>query len=59
MQPVAIAENVWIAGCAAILKGVSIGPNAVVGFGAVVARDVPADRLVVGNPARDAGPVPD
>ncbi len=59
VQPVAIAENVWIAGGAAVLKGVSIGPNAVVGFGAVITRDVPADRIVAGNPARDLGPVPD
>jgi acetyltransferase-like isoleucine patch superfamily enzyme len=59
VAPIAIAENVWIAGGSAILKGVAIGPNAVVGFGAVVTCDVPADRVVVGNPARDAGPVPD
>jgi acetyltransferase-like isoleucine patch superfamily enzyme len=59
VAPVTIAENVWIGSLAAVLKGVSIGPNAVVGFGAVVTRDVPADRLAVGNPARDAGPVPD
>jgi carbonic anhydrase/acetyltransferase-like protein (isoleucine patch superfamily) len=59
VQPVTIAENVWIGGGAGILKGVSIGPNAVVAFGAVVTRDVPAERVVVGNPARDAGPVPD
>jgi acetyltransferase-like isoleucine patch superfamily enzyme len=59
VQPVAIAENVWIAAAAAVLKGVSIGANAVVGFGAVVTDDVLADRVVVGNPARDAGPVPD
>jgi acetyltransferase-like isoleucine patch superfamily enzyme len=59
VEAVTIAENVWIASTAAVLKGVSIGPNAVIGFGAVVTRDVPADRLVIGNPARDAGPVPD
>jgi acetyltransferase-like isoleucine patch superfamily enzyme len=59
VQPVTIAENVWIGGGAGILKGVSIGPNAVVAFGAVVTKDVPAERVVVGNPARDAGPVPD
>jgi acetyltransferase-like isoleucine patch superfamily enzyme len=59
VRPVTIAENVWIGGGAAVLKGVSIGPNSVVGFGAVVTSDVAADRVVVGNPARDAGPVPD
>jgi acetyltransferase-like isoleucine patch superfamily enzyme len=59
VAPITIAENVWIGGGAAVLKGVSIGPNAVVGFGAVVTRDVGPDRVAVGNPARDAGPVPD
>jgi acetyltransferase-like isoleucine patch superfamily enzyme len=59
VAPITIAENVWIGGGAAILKGVSIGPNSVVGFGAVVTRDVGPDRVAVGNPARDAGPVPD
>ena len=32
--------------------GVTIGDNAVVGAGAVVTRDVPADVVAVGNPAR-------
>jgi acetyltransferase-like isoleucine patch superfamily enzyme len=59
VAPVEIAENVWIGGGSAVLKGVAIGANAVVGFGAVVTRDVPSDRVVAGNPARDAGPVPD
>ena len=59
VAPITIAENVWIGGGAAVLKGVSIGPNSVVGFGAVVTGDVGPDRVAVGNPARDAGPVPD
>ncbi|HEV7460025.1 MAG TPA: acyltransferase [Solirubrobacteraceae bacterium] len=59
VRPVSIAENVWIGSGAAVLKGVSIGANSVVGFGAVVTGDVGADRIAVGNPARDAGPVPD
>ena len=51
-KPIDIAENVWIGGGAILLPGVKIGRNAVVGAGAVVTRDVPANTIVVGNPAR-------
>ncbi len=37
---------------ATILPGLTIGENAMVGAGAVVTRDVPANAMVVGNPAR-------
>lgn len=51
-KPISIADGVWIGGGALILPGVSIGENAVVGAGAVVTRDVSANTVVVGNPAR-------
>jgi len=51
-KPIAIGRYVWIATGATILPGVSIGDGAVVGAMAVVARDVPAGAVVVGNPAR-------
>ena len=51
-KPVTIEENVWIGGGAIILPGVSIGRNAVIGAGAVVTRDVAADTVVAGNPAK-------
>jgi UDP-2-acetamido-3-amino-2,3-dideoxy-glucuronate N-acetyltransferase len=41
-----------IGGGAVILPGIRIGRNAMVGAGAVVTRDVPASKVVVGNPAR-------
>ena len=50
--PVSIADDVWIACGAIILKGVSIGKGAIVGAGSVVTKDVPALTLVAGNPAR-------
>ncbi|MFN2463774.1 MAG: acyltransferase [Candidatus Dormibacteria bacterium] len=50
--PIRIGRNVWIAGMAAVLKGVTIGDDSVVAFGAVVAGDVPAGVVVAGNPAR-------
>jgi acetyltransferase-like isoleucine patch superfamily enzyme len=50
--PITIGANVWLAGQTVVLKGVTIGENTVVGFRAVVTRDVPPDVIVAGNPAR-------
>ena len=50
--PVRIEANVWLGAHVSILKGVSIGENAVVGAGSVVTRDVPAGAVVAGVPAR-------
>jgi maltose O-acetyltransferase len=51
-KPISVADGVWIGGGALILPGVSIGENAVIGAGAVVTRNVAANTVVVGNPAR-------
>ncbi|MDH6308391.1 maltose O-acetyltransferase [Dysgonomonas sp. PFB1-18] len=50
--PVVIGKDCWIGGHATILPGVTIGDRVVIGAGAVVTKDVPADSLAVGNPAR-------
>jgi len=50
--PVTVGNNVWIGGSTTIIGGVTIGDNAVIAAGSVVIRDVPADTLVAGNPAR-------
>jgi maltose O-acetyltransferase len=51
-RPVSIGKNVWIGGGAIILPGITIGDDAVIGAGSVVARNVPQGITVVGNPAR-------
>jgi acetyltransferase-like isoleucine patch superfamily enzyme len=51
-RPIRIGNNVWIGDQAIVLKGVSIGDNSIVGAGAVVTHDVPANVVVAGNPAR-------
>jgi len=51
-KPIVIEDNVWIGGGAILLPGMSVGRNAVVGAGAVVTRNVPANTVVAGNPAR-------
>ncbi|MEO7496756.1 MAG: DapH/DapD/GlmU-related protein [Massilia sp.] len=56
-KPIKIEKNVWIAAGATIIGGVTVGENAVVAAGAVVTRDVPANTLVGGNPARVIRPI--
>ncbi len=51
-KPIVIERNVWIAAGATVIGGVTIGENAVVAAGSVVTKDVPANTLVGGNPAR-------
>jgi len=51
-QPIRIGSNVWIGRGAVVLPGMQVGDNAVVGANAVVSRDVPADFVVAGVPAR-------
>jgi maltose O-acetyltransferase len=51
-SPVTIGERCWIGGHVTICPGVTIGDRCVIGAGSVVVKDIPADSLAVGNPAR-------
>ncbi|GLY28633.1 DapH/DapD/GlmU-related protein [Kineosporia sp. NBRC 101731] len=51
--PIDVAENVWIGAGATILPGVSIGRDAVIAAGAIVADNVPAASLVAGPKATE------
>jgi maltose O-acetyltransferase len=51
-EPIVIMDNVWLGGGVIVGPGVTIGENTVVGAGAVVVRDLPANVVAVGNPAR-------
>ena len=51
-KPIVIEKNVWIATAVTILGGVTVGENSVIGAGAVVTKDVPANSFVAGVPAK-------
>ena len=50
--PIHIGKNVWIGANATVTPGVSIGDNAVIAAGAVVNRDIPANVIAGGVPAK-------
>lgn len=51
-RDVRLGHNVWIGYGACFLRGVTVGDNAIVGTSTVVTRDVPANAVVAGAPAR-------
>ncbi len=53
--PTVVEAKVSIGAAAVILPGLRIGAGAMIAAGSVVTRDVPAGKLVMGNPARVVG----
>ena len=51
-KPIVLGDNVYIGNNALLLPGISIGNNVVIGAGAVVAKNIPANSVVVGNPCK-------
>lgn len=51
-EPITVGNNVWIGDSAVVCKGVTIGDNSIIGAGSVVTRDIPANTVAVGNPAK-------
>jgi len=58
ITPTVLKQGASVGANATVACGVTIGEGALVGAGSVVTRDVPPHSLVVGNPARLAGPWP-
>lgn len=50
--PIVIGKNVWLGASVTVIPGVTIGDNAIIAAGAVVTKDVPANTVVGGVPAR-------
>lgn len=51
-KPIYIGNDVWIGGDTTILPGVTIGDNIVIGAGSVVTKDLEANSIYAGNPAK-------
>ena len=50
--PIRLGKNVWVGSNSTILRGVTVGDNAIIAAGSVVTKDVAANTVVGGVPAR-------
>jgi acetyltransferase-like isoleucine patch superfamily enzyme len=51
-EPIRIGQNVWIGRGCCLLPGITIGEGAVIGANSVVTKDIPADSVAAGSPAK-------
>ena len=51
-KPVFIKDNVWIGEYVSVLPGVTIGENSIIGANSVVTKNIPANSIAVGSPAK-------
>lgn len=51
-KPTKIGDRVWLGANVTVLKGVTIGNDAVIGAGSVVTKDIPEGAIAVGVPAK-------
>ena len=58
-RSVVLEDNVWVGAGASIMPGVRVGKNAVIAGGAVVTKDVPANTIVGGSPAKVIREIPE
>ena len=56
-SPITIGQNVWIGSNVTVTRGVTIGDNSVIAAGAVVTRDIPANVVAGGVPAKVIKPL--
>lgn len=50
--PITVGNNVWFGGNVAVLPGVTIGDNSIIGAGSVVSKNIPSHVVAVGNPCK-------
>lgn len=51
-KPIVICDNVWLGYGVIIMKGVTIGENSIIGMNSVVTKDIPANSIAAGSPAK-------
>lgn len=51
-NPITIKDNVWLGYGVIVMKGVTIGENSIIGMNSVVTKDIPANSIAVGSPAK-------